>query len=278
MMIEKISRGADVRGLLEYLLGAYDHAGRLRVGGAAVIGGTVDAGDIEIMTAEFRALQRLRPTITKAMVHCSLRLPAEEHLPDLRWARLGEKWANKMGFQAFAIVRHPVPAGDHIHLVASSVNPDGSVVDCSWDYRRGEAIVRDLERQFGLRGTRESHLLIPQNALNEAPKQTRGDRARARAGKRNRRKDISDAIDLALQDGPIPLNQLREVLWREGISLRLTLSADGRQLLGISFEQDGVAFRGGDIGPGYSLPKLLMKGIRLEWLHEREVDRSILEP
>lgn len=41
------------------------------------------------------------------------------------------------------------------------------MVSDRWDYRRGEEIVRELERRYGLRQVEPSHLLEPERAITE---------------------------------------------------------------------------------------------------------------
>lgn len=71
-MIQAISKRNQAGALLKYLLGRVDGAGRPRER-VVVLGGTV-TGSAPSMAIEFAALRRLRLTVGRAIVHCSLRL------------------------------------------------------------------------------------------------------------------------------------------------------------------------------------------------------------
>ncbi|MGB5592504.1 MAG: relaxase/mobilization nuclease domain-containing protein, partial [Crocosphaera sp.] len=78
-----------------------------------------------------------------------------------QWGDVGRRFLEKMKFSEnfddwnapkvpYIIVRHHDKDHDHIHIVAGRVRSDGTCVSDSWDYRRGEKAVRELEIEFGL--------------------------------------------------------------------------------------------------------------------------------
>lgn len=95
--------------------------------------------------------------------HCSLTLhPTEPALADGKWQRVAEDFMTEMGFigraDGIPDVRwsaiHHGPnkgGGDHIHIAMGVVRPDGGLANLYMDYRRAQAVCRELERRHGLR-------------------------------------------------------------------------------------------------------------------------------
>ncbi|TWB67770.1 relaxase/mobilization nuclease-like protein [Nitrospirillum amazonense] len=276
-MLEKIGRGADMRRLLEYLLGELDHAGRKR-DRVAVVGGTVSSGNILTMTLQYNALRRLRPNLMRSVMHCSLRSsPGDRWLTDQEWASIGKKWAQAMGYQAYTIVRHDQPDGDHIHIAASRINADGSVVPDSWDFRRGELVVRDLEKELELCQVARSHLLAPENVMTESMAFSQIDIQQALAGKRVPRVEIAAAINRALAKGTTTFTEFVASMRRSGVVVCPKMSRQSTDLSGLSFELDGVVLRGGALGKGYSVYNLFKKGLSYSWSRDQQAIRDCLD-
>ncbi|MCG7635307.1 relaxase/mobilization nuclease domain-containing protein [Gordonia McavH-238-E] len=102
--------------------------------------------------------------------HCSLSLPPDAAaLDDATWSAIAHDFMQGMGFDGpdaadarWVAIRHGVTknGGDHIHIAASRVRDDGSVV-AKWrphptrggnegDYARAQRIARDLEAKYGM--------------------------------------------------------------------------------------------------------------------------------
>lgn len=102
--------------------------------------------------------------------HCSLSLPPDAAaLDDATWSAIAHDFMEGMGFDdpdaadaRWVAIRHGVTknGGDHIHIAASRVRDDGSVV-AKWrphptrggnegDYARAQRIARDLEAKYGM--------------------------------------------------------------------------------------------------------------------------------
>lgn len=102
--------------------------------------------------------------------HCSLSLPPDAAaLDDATWSAIAHDFMEGMGFDdpdaadaRWVAIRHGVTknGGDHIHIAASRVRDDGSVV-AKWrphptrggnegDYARAQRVARDLEAKYGM--------------------------------------------------------------------------------------------------------------------------------
>ena len=151
-MIVKQSKGKGFYGCLKYVM---DKAK------ATYIDANVRAFDgIREMARDFREHCSINHRVKRVVYHATLSLPPEDKdkLNPLQWENLAHSFLAKMGFfedpdtpsVPYLIVQHNDRDHDHIHIVAARVRNDGTCVSDSWDYRRGEKAVRELEIEFGL--------------------------------------------------------------------------------------------------------------------------------
>ena len=128
---------------------------------ANFLDGNVYAFDgIRRMAREFRFQCSKNHRVQRVVYHATLSVPPEDKdkLNPLQWENLAHRFLAKMGFfedpdtpsVPYLIVQHNDRDHDHIHIVAARVRNDGTCVSDSWDYRRGEKAVRELEVEFGL--------------------------------------------------------------------------------------------------------------------------------
>ena len=154
-MIAKISNGAHFAGLAAYLHGpgtANEHVHAQRRGGAVIGGNLGVQGDRDgtLWVDLMRTAAATRPDIARPVWHASLRNPeADRVLSDQEWARVGQDFAEAMGFadHPWVAVRH---GGDHVHLVLSRVGFDGRVWSRSDDRYRAQRACTAIETQWGL--------------------------------------------------------------------------------------------------------------------------------
>jgi hypothetical protein len=144
-MIGKIApNGSGARGLAAYLL----HEGRGRI-----VAGTLAGRTPRELSREIGALRRLNPKLNKAIAHLMLS-PAEGDPPltDEQWQAIAECYAEAMGYAdaAWCGVVHNDTDHQHLHIMACRIDLSGKTISDSNTYRKSEAIVRRIEREFGL--------------------------------------------------------------------------------------------------------------------------------
>jgi hypothetical protein len=209
-MIGKLIQGTDFQGCLSYVL---DKLGADRLGGNA-IGSTVTE-----LTSEFDCLRQRRPTLNQAVYHLSLSLAPGEFLSDSAWDDLVQQYLGRMNItrNPYVLVRHTDTDCDHVHIVASRIRYDGSVIDDSWDYTRSQAILRGLEAEYNLNPVAPSQSTDRRAATRrqlEKEKQTGQPTAKATL-----QRLINEAIPLATT-----LADLRDRLEEKAVSTRFTYS------------------------------------------------------
>ena len=147
-MIGKQIKGTGFRGCLNYVLGKK---------GAYLIGGTMCGQTSEELAAEEVIARQLRPNLKVAVFHATLSVDSTEKLEDSeendqRWLVIAADYMKAMEFDnnQYVVVKHNDTDHDHIHIVASRIRLDGSVVDDSWDYYKSQETIRQLERNYNL--------------------------------------------------------------------------------------------------------------------------------
>lgn len=144
-MIGKIARnGSGGRGLAAYLL---------RHGRGRIVAGTLTGRTPRELSREIGALRRLNPKLTKAIAHLMLS-PAEGDPPltDDQWQAIAERYAHAMGYTdaAWCGVIHSDTEHQHLHILACRIDINGKTISDANNFRKSEAIVRSIEREFGL--------------------------------------------------------------------------------------------------------------------------------
>jgi hypothetical protein len=189
-VIPNITKGADVGGVLRYLVGpgrANEHVaphlvagsdlalagygeGVLSAGGAGELARWIDAPRIQhgvrmtVPTTEVdlgTGDRRVTGEREQHVWHASLALPVGDGpVGDARWRQVAEEFAEAMGLTGadgkapcrWVAVHHGPSKGgnDHVHLVASMAREDGTRWTPYRDYVRAQAACRDLEARHGL--------------------------------------------------------------------------------------------------------------------------------
>ena len=156
-MIAKATKGRGFRGALEY---------DLREDKGHVIDSNMAGQHPRELAAEFGEIRKLRPNLGKAVLHVSLSAALDEKLTDEQWREVGQRYLRGMGFNdnQFIVTRHTDTEHEHIHILANRITHAGEVVSDGQDYKRQEAIMREIERDFGLQRVARS-----QEAARRAP-------------------------------------------------------------------------------------------------------------
>ncbi len=142
-MIQKARIGRGFRGVLTYVFDESTERGHAR---ARIVDTNMAGRDPRALAAEFDALRHRNPDLTRAVYHCSLRLPADDALTAAQWGAFSRDYLQAMGFgeSPYVVVQH---APDHVHLIVSRIQFDGSTVPDGNDRWRSNGIVYGLVLQ-----------------------------------------------------------------------------------------------------------------------------------
>jgi hypothetical protein len=258
MAIGKLVKGRGARGLLEYLLGPTDHNGEVRPR-ADVVGGTFGGRDVDALAREFAHLHRLRPRLGVHVAHMSLRFaPEDRALSDAEQAAIGEYWGRGMGFDGFVVISH----GDHIHVAASRVTADGQVVSDQHDWRRSEALVRQIEERWNLTRVQSSHLLEPERAVTHRKAPTLAEIALAEKGEAPLAEQVRDILEAALTK-PRTVTDFVAFLELHGVEVLPNVASTGK-LNGFAYRYGGQEFTAKGLGRGFTLANMQKRGLAYE--------------
>ncbi len=255
-MIGKQTKGRSFRGALNYLLGK---------DGAEIIGGNMVGATPRDLAAEFGAVRALRPNLERAVYPASLSLHPSESMATDRWREAADRYATEMGFggSQYVVVRHHDTEHSHVHILASRIRLDGTVVNESHDYRRSEQTIRGIERDFGL-----THVLPSRESPSRAP--TSGELRHAlREGKASVRFQLQRHVEMACAGRP-SMSEFLNRLEGQNVQVIPHIGSTGR-VGGITFSIGGERMKGSDLGRGFSWAGLQQRGITYE--HDRDFQR-----
>lgn len=240
-MIGKVSTGKYASRLLAYV----EHKE-----GAYQIDSNMAGSDRLQLAAELSASFAVRPTLEQRVWHTTLSTVPEENLSDSTWRAISRCYLQEMGFgdRQYAVYRHADTRHHHVHIIASRIDiVTGEAISDSWNWRKTEETIRDIERRFGLRQVRSS-------TARELTAPTTGEiRQQRRTGKLPVRIQLQTAI-LAAREVATDENDFIERISAQGISV--ALHKEGSIIRGVSFALGDIAFQGNQLGRILSWPHL----------------------
>jgi hypothetical protein len=264
-------KGTGFRGCLNYVLGKKD---------AALIGGTMCGQTPEQLAAEFAIARQLRPNLKVAVFHATLSVDSTEKLEDSekndqRWLAIAANYMKAMEFDnnQYAVVKHSDTEHDHIHIVASRICLDGGVVDDSWDYYKSQETIRQLERNYNL------ETVTPSWETDKRAQTTGEHRQLKSKGNKSVRVQLQDLIDEVTQDNP-SMPEFVERLQRQGVEVQVGLTRTGIGLSkGISYNLDGVALSGTQLGKAYTFCGLQKhRGVSYDKGRDNALIEALMQP
>jgi len=268
-MIGKQIKGTGFRGCLNYVLGKKD---------AALIGGTMCGQTPEELAAEFAIARQLRPNLKVAVFHATLSVDSTEKLEDSeenkqRWLAIAANYMKAMELDnnQYAVVKHSDTEHDHIHIVASRICLDGGVVDDSWDYYKNQENSFQLERNYNL------ETVTPSWETDKRAQTTGEHRYLQSKGNKSVRVQLQDLIDEVTQDNP-SMPEFVERLQQQAVEVQVGLTRTGLSK-GISYNLDGVALSGTQLGRAYTFSGLQKhRGVSYDQGRDNALIEALMQP
>lgn len=255
-MIGKISKGISFRGVLDYLEAKVTKNQGIR------LCGNMYGENARQLATEFGISRSLRPNLSKAVFHVSLNLAPGETATNEDFLKMADTYLDEMGFNdcQFVAYRHFDRDHHHIHLVISKISLAGDVVSDKSDFARSEKVMRKLENEFGL-----SQVIDSAQAKNKQLSKGQIERYR-RTGEVPIKVQLQQILTLATSGKP-SLNEFTNELASYGVNVNFHHS--NSKVFGISYELEGVAFKGSSLGKGYTWNNIKQQ---INYEHERDFE------
>ncbi len=275
MVIAKVRRGKDFKGVLNYVLNQE---------GAEFLGGQITYnGEIELVTEQFKMIGDLRPTTQKPVRHFAIAFsPEDGEVDNVTKLDIAERFLSLMGDQPpdenpqqegkygyydnqYLVAAHQRDDSsqnkkhdhDHIHIVANAITYDGERIPSFMDAFQAKRACRIIEKEFGLtQVSNESQRLNPPPQHQERIKR---EEQEFDQGKRENppepyiKGELQEIINNATSDRP-ELPEFFNRLIEEDVIPNAYITEKGRKR--IFYHYRGFNFRGSKLKDA-SLPKLI---------------------
>lgn len=221
--------------------------------------------DRQSIMQEISFLQQLRPNLTRDAYHVSLNFAPRDKLSPQQLSAIGREYLAGMGFNdnAYAIWQHFDADHLHIHVLASRIKYDGSVVSDSNNYQKSESLCRKLEQTYGLEVVKSS-----KEAQDRAPSKDELEMIQ-RTGKLSDRMLIQERVKDALSKADSMIDFINRCK-QNGIYLIFNESESTGRVSGITYiSVDGFIAKGQKLGNQFKWSNLI-KQLKYEQSRDRQ--------
>ena len=154
-MVAKINYGTSLYGALLYNQEKVERGLAEILSGSRIVSDRLGrpSGEMHLTLLSFEPYLLANRKTERPVMHVSLSPSPEDRLTDGQLAELAEKYMERLGYgdQPYIIYKHSDTHNIHLHIVSVCVNGNGARLDGSFEWRRSEAICRELEQEYGLR-------------------------------------------------------------------------------------------------------------------------------
>ena len=154
-MVAKINYGTSLYGAL-----LYNHE-KVGKGTAEILSGNRiisnrlggPSEDMRLTLLSFENYLLANRRTEKPVMHVSLSPSPEDRLTDEQLSELADKYMERIGYgdQPYIVYKHSDTHNVHLHIVSVCVDENGRRLNGSYEWRRSEAVCRELEQEYGLR-------------------------------------------------------------------------------------------------------------------------------
>ncbi len=234
-MIGKVITGRSFGGCIRYVLQKND----------AVI---LDAAGVRMQQVnqiinDFNLQRKYNPNLGKAVGHIALNWSVNDaaKLNDEVMVILAKEYLQKMKIQdtQYLIVKHRDKEHPHIHIVYNRVSNNGKTISDNFQKQRNVQVAKELTLKHG---------------LYISPGKEKVNRQQLK-GEDKVKYELFDAMRAASKKVK-NINELKQVLAKQGIVTHLKYKSGNTEVQGISFSKGEYKFKGSDIDRSLSYAKL----------------------
>jgi hypothetical protein len=226
-----------------------------------VIGGTVSGTTRRELMNDFQAVKDLKPDKMKPMAHHILAFSPEDepHLTNERMNEIAASYMEKKGYSekaVYVVIKHEDTDNKHLHIIAATTETDGRGIFLA--RTKDKDLSQQLERENNLREVERPE----SQSKNEKPPKFNELQMIERTGEPSAKQKLQESIKTALKESKTTTEFLAH-LKESGTNARFNVQRTGR-VSGISFETDGVIFKGSSLGKDFSWNGLQKQGLSYE--------------
>jgi len=247
-MIGKVITGKSFGGCVRYVVQKQD----------AVI---LDAAGVRMeqvnqTISDFNLQRKYNPKLGQAVGHIALSWSVNDigKLTDEVMVSMAKEYLQKMKIQdtQYLIVKHQDKKNPHIHIVYNRVNNDGKTIPDSFQKQRNAKVSKELTLKHG---------------LYISPGKEQVNRQQLR-GEDKIKYELFDTIKAASKKVK-NLNELKQLLAKQGIGMHYKYRSGTTEVQGISFSKGEHKFKGSEIDRSLSYAKL-SQSIEAQQAHQEK--------
>jgi NifU-like protein involved in Fe-S cluster formation len=263
-MIGKTVVGRGFKGCVNYLLGKVEKGE-----GEILEARGVRDYDKSAAVRDFITRAKTNPSLTRCVWHTSLSF--QDKLTSLQMHTIGKEWMKGMGLDdtQYIIVVHTDTGHSHIHIVANRINDEGWTISDSNNWRRSEALCKELVLK---------HQLTPVPEERNEPSIN----LEKLKGRDLLKSDINRVVRNVLSRCK-SFDEFTIGMAGHGFNCHIKFNPDNT-IRGVSFERDGISIKASDIHKSLSA-KNIAEAIELNRLTKTKTqmiqsnrDKSIQSP
>jgi hypothetical protein len=254
-MIGKVITGKSFGGCIRYVLQKQD---------ALILEATgVRMQETNQTINDFNLQRKYNPNLGQAVGHIALSWSINDlsKLNDKVMVTMAKEYLQKMKIQGtqYLIVKHQDRDHPHIHIVYNRVDNNGKTIADNFQKQRNVKVCKDMTLKHGL------YMSPGKEQVNR--KQLKGqDKIKY---------ELFDAIKSASKKVK-NLNELKQVLAKQGIGMLYKYKSGTNEIQGISFSKGEYKFKGSEIDRSLSYTKLI-KAIELQAKPEKNLADQLRE-
>lgn len=235
-MIGKTVIGRGFKGCVNYLLDKVEKGD-----GQILEARGVRDFDKKAAVRDFITRAKTKPNLTRCVWHTSLSF--QDKLTTRQMHTIGKEWMKGMGLDGtqYIIVAHTDTNHPHIHIVANRINDEGWTISDSNNWKRSEALCKELVRK---------HQLSPVPEERNEPSINR----EKLKGRDLLKSDVNRVIRNVLSRCK-SFDEFKISMARHGFKCHIKFNPDNT-IRGVSFERDGISIKASDIHKSLSAKNL----------------------
>ncbi|GBE93838.1 relaxase/mobilization nuclease domain-containing protein [Nostoc cycadae] len=284
-MIPVIYKKPNFLDTLKYVLGKDDAA----IVNTNMMGTKPDEFNQQFLTIKYtnKAVKRQCAHLIISIAH---RPDYHEHLSDSQYSYVAREYLKDMGYlpkekssvgatSQFVAVRHHDRNHEHLHIIASRIRLDGSLVNDSYDYFNSQVSTRRIAAELGLEVTLTTNEAVASRLEQEygiitliSPNRSKSIRAVNSKHKTPTSKEIiRQAIGEAIKDSPTVSTFIQRL---EENNIGVLSKMQGEELLGFTYIHNDVKIAGYQVYKSYSWNKLRSEyGI----MYDPDKDKEVIQ-